>query len=106
VVGFDWDNPRDVLDKVREELAELQTALSENNNEEIEEELGDLMFSIINFGRFLKINMDEALRKTTEKFITRFQEMEKTVLNHGRVLSDLSIVEMETLWQETKLKNN
>ncbi|OGL46756.1 MAG: nucleoside triphosphate pyrophosphohydrolase [Candidatus Schekmanbacteria bacterium RBG_13_48_7] len=103
-VGFDWDNPRDIIMKIKEELAELQTALDNNNRDEIEEELGDLMFSVINFGRFLKICSDEALRKTTEKFTKRFQEMEQTMLNQGKSLSSLSIGEMEILWQNSKHK--
>ena len=101
-VGFDWKNPEEIIRKIEEETEELRAALKKADRNEIEEELGDLMFSVINVGRFLKFNTDEALRKTIEKFVFRFQEMENNANQRGISLFSLSIDELETLWQNSK----
>ncbi len=104
-VGFDWDNLSDVVKKVKEELQEfLQEAEHPDNKEKIENELGDVLFSLINLARFLKINPDNALEKTNQKFIKRFQYIENKLAEQGKNFSDVSLHEMETYWQESKLK--
>lgn len=103
-LGFDWDDPRDIIEKIREELAELMQALEQDNQTLIQEELGDLMFSVINLGRFLNIQTDEALRQTINKFISRFESMEQSLVKDGRIFSELSLQEMESLWQQSKKK--
>lgn len=104
-VGFDWDNISDVIKKVKEELQEfLEEAQHPDNKEKIENELGDVLFSLINLARFLKINPDNALEKTNQKFIKRFQYIENKLTEEGKNFSDVTLQEMETYWQESKLK--
>lgn len=98
-VGFDWENPGDVLDKIREEIDELQ---SSTTPEEIEEEMGDLLFSLVNLSRFYNLSAEDALRKTTNKFISRFQYIEQKAAAEGQNLHDLSLAEMDILWEEAK----
>lgn len=95
--GFDWDNIDDVLDKVNEEFSEVKEAVSENNKEHIEEEIGDLLFAITNYARHLGISSSEALRKTNEKFERRFRYVENNC-----DISNSSLEEMDTLWNEAK----
>ena len=98
-VGFDWENPSQVLDKVKEELEEFETA---NTPEEREAEMGDLLFSIVNYCRFMQINPDDALSRTNLKFKRRFMEVEQGAYAQDKSLSELSLEEMEHLWQQAK----
>ena len=100
--GFDWPEVEGALAKVREEISELEQALKENNQQAIEGELGDLLFASANLGRYLKIDAEEALRKTVGRFIFRFSHVEKSLEKCGRSLRQASLAEMENLWQEAK----
>jgi len=102
MVGFDWDNKEDVYKKVEEEMEELKNSISYESHERIEEEFGDLLFAIVNLGRFLKINSEEALRKGIERFIDRFRYIEKKIKEDRRDIRETSIEEMEKLWNESK----
>jgi len=104
-VGFEWDNVHDVYLKVNEELGELQEAVVANNPAAIEEEFGDVMFSLVNYARFLQIDAETALEKTNKKFISRFQEMEKLAAAAGKNLANMSLQEMDQLWNTIKQKN-
>ncbi len=102
-VGFDWENKEDCWKKVEEELKEFKSVAEENNdNEQISDELGDLLFSIVNYSRFLKINPEDALRKTNEKFVKRFQFIEQKLKEHGKDIHETSLEEMDKIWEETK----
>jgi XTP/dITP diphosphohydrolase len=101
-VGFEWDNVTDVWKKVEEEMLELQEAVKENNQQHIEDEFGDLVFSLINYARFLQIDAENALERTNRKFISRFTHMEKTALEKGRHLHDMTLEEMDDLWNAVK----
>jgi tetrapyrrole methylase family protein/MazG family protein len=101
-VGFDWQNPEQVLEKLDEELKELAEARVSATPEEIEGEIGDLLFVLVNLARFLKVDPEQALRKTNRKFRHRFGYVEKELAGRGKVLSDSSVAEMEELWQEAK----
>lgn len=101
-VGFEWDNKEDVWSKVEEEIGELQEAILSNNQQHIEEEFGDVMFSLINYARFINIDADTALEKVNKKFIARFKKMEILALEQGKHLSDMSLTEMDTIWNEVK----
>ncbi|MBS1824696.1 MAG: nucleoside triphosphate pyrophosphohydrolase [Acidobacteria bacterium] len=100
--GFDWENIHQVADKVREELAELEQARAGENLDEIEGELGDLLFTIVNIARFLKVDPEQALRRTNAKFRKRFAHVEKGLEAQGKKLRDANIQEMEELWQQAK----
>ncbi len=102
MVGFDWDKIHDVWSKIREEIDELETASKEDNREAMEMEFGDLLFSLVNVGRFLKINADEALRKSTDKFIRRFHRVEAYANKEGNDLRSMTLEELENLWQQVK----
>jgi MazG family protein len=97
--GFDWENLEQVLDKLREELAELKAA---HEHPEVENEIGDLLFVIVNIARFLKVDPEQALRKTNAKFRRRFGRIEEGLAASGKTLQDASMDEMESLWQEAK----
>lgn len=99
-VGFDWIEVSDALDKVREEFSELNDAIRDNSN--MMEELGDLLFAVVNVARFLKINPEEALDAANEKFLNRFAFMEKAAKNAGSSLDDMTLSEMDKLWNEAK----
>jgi XTP/dITP diphosphohydrolase len=101
-VGFDWDNDGEVLAKVKEELEELKTEINSGDSNQMEAEFGDLMFSLVNYARFLKINPETALERTNKKFIKRFNYIEDKAEKSQRKVSELSIEEMEFLWQEAK----
>lgn len=101
-VGFDWDDPEGALDKVREEFSELETELRAGNKENSELELGDLLFSIINVARKYKIQPDNALEKTNGKFISRFNYIEEAAISQGRSVKDLTLEEMDALWNQAK----
>ena len=101
-VGFDWDNSEQVWDKVQEELAELKIEVDKGDEQKISEEFGDLIFSLINYSRFVSINPEDALEKTNKKFIKRFQYMEKQLKVKGQEISELSLEEMDVYWNEAK----
>lgn len=103
-VGFDWKRPGDVWEKVHEELRELQEELERDDKERVEEELGDFLFAVINAARLHDINPENALEKANRKFIRRFNHIEERARASGRPLTELSLEEMETLWQEAKTK--
>ena len=104
-VGFEWDNKEDVFKKVQEEIAELQEAILEANQQHIEEEFGDVLFSLINYARFLNIDAEGALEKTNKKFIYRFQQIEAIATQRGKALQDMTLGEMDSIWNEVKLLN-
>jgi XTP/dITP diphosphohydrolase len=101
-VGFDWDNQEQVWDKLQEELDELKAEVDASNSTEIEAEFGDLLFSMINYARFLEVNPENALEKTNQKFIKRFQYLEKGAAASGRKLQDMTLAEMDAFWNEAK----
>lgn len=103
-VGFDWNSLDPVLDKVKEELGEFEEVLRSGDPNRREEELGDLLFALVNAARFLEINPEEALRQTNRKFVSRFQYIEKEALRSGRDLSSLSLEEMDRYWEQAKQK--
>lgn len=103
-VGFDWDNPADVFAKIKEEQAEFQREFELNDRKKMEEELGDLIFSMVNLARKLKIDPEAALRGTVMKFINRFEYIESYLKKEGRKFSETDLAEMERLWQESKRK--
>ena len=105
-VGFEWENKEDVWKKVEEEIQELHEAVTQNDTEHIEEEFGDVLFSLINYARFLQIDAEGVLEKTNKKFITRFTSMEEEALLRNKSLSEMSLAEMDTLWNEIKRKRN
>ncbi len=101
-VGFEWDNKEDVWKKVEEEMAELHEAIAEGDTPHIEEEFGDVLFSLINYARFLNIDAEGVLEKTNVKFINRFQQMESLAKEKEKNLADMSLAEMDELWNEVK----
>lgn len=100
--GFDWNQRHDVWDKVKEELGELEDEIEKMDFDNTEAEFGDLLFSIINAARLYKVNPDNALERTNKKFIYRFNYMEQKVKEAGKKLNQLSLEEMEEIWQEAK----
>jgi MazG family protein len=104
-VGFEWDNKEDVFKKVEEEIGELQEAILENNQTHIEEEFGDVLFSLINYARFLKVDAEGALEKTNKKFMYRFQQIEAIASERGKALQDMTLAEMDDIWNEVKRLN-
>lgn len=102
-VGFDWQQPDDVWSKVREELGELEAELKRGNHLKSENELGDFLFSVINAARLYNINPDNALEQTNKKFIRRFNYIEDHSIKQGKRLSDMTLEEMDQLWNEAKL---
>ena len=101
-VGFDWDKPEDVWDKVKEEIAEVETELKAGNRDNMEKEFGDLLFSVINAARLYGVRADNALELTNNKFITRFNHIEQRALDMGKKINELSLAEMDALWNEAK----
>jgi MazG family protein len=101
-VGFDWENAEQVLDKLREELEEFHAARRGASREELEGELGDLLFVLVNLARFVKLDPEQALRKTNAKFRARFGFVERRLAERGKSPAESSIEEMEALWQESK----
>ena len=100
-VGFDWNNTQEVWAKVEEELDELKTEVAQNSDR-VEDEFGDVLFALINYARFIKVNPEDALEKTNRKFIKRFQYIEQKAKESGRFIGDLTLDEMEAFWQEAK----
>tara|TARA_B100000925_G_scaffold139633_1_gene104667 strand:+ start:135 stop:920 length:786 start_codon:yes stop_codon:yes gene_type:complete len=103
--GFDWDQPQDVWDKIKEELSEFERAQDLGNQQEIESELGDVLFSIVNFARLSNLDPELALERTNKKFIYRFTYMEKKALQQGKSLNEMTLSEMELLWNEAKAQS-
>jgi XTP/dITP diphosphohydrolase len=103
-VGFDWNNDGEVLAKVKEELAELSTEINSGDSNQMEAEFGDVIFSLVNYARFLKINPETALERTNKKFIKRFNYIEEEAEKSQRKVNELRIEEMEVLWEEAKKK--
>jgi len=101
-VGFDWEDRQDVWKKVREELGELEVELNKEDKERSTEELGDFLFSVINAARLYKLNPDNALEKTNRKFINRFNYIEAHSIKMGKPLKDMTLGEMDALWEEAK----
>lgn len=101
-VGFDWEKPEQVFAKVEEELNELRDEVRINNQQAIEAEFGDVLFSLINYARFLGVNPENALERTNKKFIKRFQYLEQQAKLKKRTLSDMSLSEMDVIWEEAK----
>ena len=101
-VGFDWNDPRAVIAKVREEIAEIETELEAGDTERVAGEVGDLLFVVVNLARHLKVDADHALRRTNAKFVRRFKSIESALAVQGRGPSDASLDEMERLWQAAK----
>ncbi|MRT17234.1 nucleoside triphosphate pyrophosphohydrolase [Vitellibacter sp. q18] len=101
-VGFDWEEPQQVFEKLQEELAELQHEINRSNQEKIEAEFGDVLFSMINYARFLKINPENALERTNKKFIKRFQYLERKAKEMNKSLKDMTLAEMDVFWNDAK----
>jgi XTP/dITP diphosphohydrolase len=101
-VGFDWEEPHQVFEKLQEELNELQHEVSENNKEKIEAEFGDVLFSMINYARFLKVDPENALERTNKKFIKRFQYLEAKASELGKSMKDMTLAEMDIYWEQAK----
>lgn len=101
-VGFEWENKEDVFKKIEEEINELKEAVANNNQTNIEEEFGDVLFSFINYARFLKVDAEGALEKTNQKFIHRFTSMEAIAAKQNKAIANMSLEEMDVLWNEIK----
>ncbi|MBW8243268.1 nucleoside triphosphate pyrophosphohydrolase [Muricauda oceani] len=101
-VGFDWEKPEQVFEKLKEELGELQEEVEANDTDKMESEFGDVLFSMVNYARFLKINPENALERTNKKFIKRFQYLEQKAKEAGKSMSDMTLAEMDVFWDEAK----
>lgn len=101
-VGFDWEKPEQVWQKVQEELTELNAEIEKGNAQNIEAEFGDVLFSMINYARFIKVNPENALERTNKKFINRFQYLEKEAKKLGKSLHDMPLSEMDIYWNKAK----
>jgi len=101
-VGFDWEKPEQVFEKVQEELGELQVEVSTGNSDKIESEFGDVLFSMINYARFLGVNPENALERTNKKFIKRFQYLEENAKKVNKELKDMTLEEMDVFWNLAK----
>lgn len=101
-VGFDWEHPEQVFEKLKEELGELQEEVKKNDADQMESEFGDVLFSMVNYARFLKINPENALERTNKKFIKRFQYLEKKAKESGKTLKEMTLTEMDVFWEEAK----
>ncbi|MCA1926903.1 MAG: nucleoside triphosphate pyrophosphohydrolase [Calditerrivibrio sp.] len=101
-VGFDWQTMEDCMGKVIEEFEEFKNAVAAGNYDEIKHEMGDLLFAVVNFSRFIKVNPDEALRKTNHRFISRFSYIEKRLADKGLTFDDVTTEDLNILWDEAK----
>ena len=101
-VGFDWEKPEQVWEKVQEELEEFQDEVQQGNVDAMESEFGDVLFSMVNYARFLNINPENALERTNKKFIKRFQYLENKAKEQGKALKDMTLSEMDVFWEEAK----
>ena len=102
-MGFDWEEKSQVWEKVKEEIGEFETEVEHMDKDKAEAEFGDVMFSLINAARLYKINPDNALERTNQKFIRRFNYLEAHTMKQGRNLTDMSLEEMDAIWNEAKL---
>lgn len=102
-IGFDWDNKTQVWDKVQEELQELEIEIIKKDAVRIESEFGDVLFALINYARFIHVNPENALEKTNQKFINRFQFMEQDILAEGKEMSKMTLEELDLYWNKTKI---
>ena len=100
--GFDWEEPNQVFDKVKEELIELSLEVDKGATENIESEFGDVLFSLINYARFINVDPESALEKTNKKFIKRFQFLEEAAKKEGKQLTDMTLSEMDVHWEKSK----
>ena len=101
-VGFDWEQPEQVFEKLKEELQELQEEIKAGDPGKVEAEFGDVLFSMINYARFLKVDPENALERTNKKFIKRFQYLESKAKGLGKELKDMTLNEMDVFWEEAK----
>ncbi|MFC5044586.1 nucleoside triphosphate pyrophosphohydrolase [Aquimarina hainanensis] len=101
-VGFDWEEPQQVFEKLQEELSELQEEVAKQDTDKIEAEFGDVLFSMINYARFLKVNPENALERTNKKFIKRFQFLEEKAKSLDKSLKEMTLAEMDVFWEEAK----
>ncbi len=101
-VGFEWDNVEQVKDKVTEEMEELYEAVASGNQDHMEDEFGDVLFALVNYARFIKVDPEMALERTNKKFIRRFQQMEVIAETQGKLLHDMNLEEMDALWNKVK----
>lgn len=101
-VGFDWENSKQVWDKVEEEIEEFQVEVGKEDTQAMEQEFGDVLFALLNYARFKNIDADSALERTNKKFMERFRYMEEQATIQGRSVSEMSLTELEALWQESK----
>ncbi len=101
-VGFEWENTNQVWQKVEEELNELKEAIASNNHDSIEDEMGDVFFSLVNLSRFLNLDAERALERTNKKFMNRFMKMEEAAAKENKFLHDMSLTEMDELWNKIK----
>lgn len=101
-VGFEWKNKDQVWEKVEEEMSELKSAVASGTQEEAEEELGDVFFSLVNYARFLQLDADHALERTNKKFMRRFTQMEQQALQQGKDLNKMTLPEMDAIWNTIK----
>lgn len=101
-VGFDWEKPEQVWEKVQEELQEFKAEMAKDDHDAMEAEFGDVFFSLVNYARFLKINPENALERTNKKFIGRFQYLEQKAKGLGKELKDMTLAEMDVFWNEAK----
>ncbi|WP_296151097.1 nucleoside triphosphate pyrophosphohydrolase [uncultured Flavobacterium sp.] len=101
-VGFDWEEPHQVWDKVEEEIQEFKDEIKNGDQDKIEAEFGDVLFSMINYARFVNVNPEDALERTNKKFIKRFQYLESKAVELGKQLSDMTLAEMDVFWNEAK----
>jgi MazG family protein len=104
-VGFEWENKEDVWKKVEEETAELKEAIATKQQADIEDEFGDLLFSLVNYARFLQVDPETALERTNRKFIKRFQQMEQIAGESGKKLNELNLEQMDAIWNQVKKLN-
>ena len=104
-VGFEWENKEQVFEKIEEEISELKEVIQTNEIDKIEDELGDVFFSLVNYARFLQIDADNALERTNQKFISRFTQMEQEAISEGKQLVHMSLEEMDSIWNRIKQKN-
>ena len=105
-VGFEWDNREQVWEKVEEEIGEMKEAIATGDPQKIEDEFGDVLFSMINYARFLRIDAENALEKTNKKFIDRFTKMEYQAFKEGKPLSEMTLGEMDAIWNSIKKQNS
>lgn len=103
-VGFDWNSPQEVFSKIKEEIEELEKEIKRNNIKNIEAELGDLLLSIVNLARLLNVNAEEALQKACNRFVERFNYIERKIKEMGKNFAEVSLQEMDLLWNEVKKK--